>query len=508
METDAKYSIIDARTDQRWVRNVEMLVKGEEWNELWKLAQKTPPIWTVRILRHLNKRGWTPDPEEQLPFFQELSKFVVACNEYDLPGPDLRAPISMQIGTANLGIAAARVTADGEFVFVMDHKAAAIDVHRVSDLGVVERIRLDMIAGKQYVTLAFAINPDGTRLAVLSYEARSQRSFIHTYELSDGQVDSDKWLNLAHSNFGQQTSRLAFDTHGDRLALYSAMDLVTLFDVEKGVQLRQFENPSIDPTKYYQFARIVDKDSSHSDWSKHGRRAVADPSSRSLAFALDGGLVVAWRGMEAVVADAISGTARQRTVCWSGSFAVANNGLFMATLERFAVFLADLTTGTDQQIAHCRDPLARIAISEDSEFLAVAMSHSDVIMLWHIPDGRPLGSLPSLAHQALADFRFTSGGSVVAVTNSGLVQVWEADGNGNAWPWSRELVQITHQPVDSSSVEVLRQAQEMRRRGWLSHQESNLLDLALALMQNRLNLDIEVEWEGQLPGDIYDIEID
>jgi hypothetical protein len=136
------------------------------------------------------------------------------------------------------------------------------------------------------------------------------------------------------------------------------------------------------------------------------------------------------------------------------------------------------------------------------------MSHSNNIKLWHLPDGRNLGTLPDLAHDVLVEFKFTSGGSIVAVTRSGLVQVWEADGNGNAWPWSPELVQITHHPVDSSSVQVLRQAQEMRKRGWLSVQESNLLDLALALMQNRLNLDIEIEWDPQLPGDIYDIEID
>jgi hypothetical protein len=48
----------------------------------------------------------------------------------------------------------------------------------------------------------------------------------------------------------------------------------------------------------------------------------------------------------------------------------------------------------------------------------------------------------------------------------------------------------------------------MRSRGWLSVQESNLLDLALLLMENRLNLDIEIEWEGELPGDKYDIEIE
>jgi hypothetical protein len=108
----------------------------------------------------------------------------------------------------------------------------------------------------------------------------------------------------------------------------------------------------------------------------------------------------------------------------------------------------------------------------------------------------------------LGDFKIADSGSIIAVTRGGLVQLWESDGNGNAYPWSKELVAITHQPVDSSSVKILRQAQEMRRRGWLSVQESNLLDLALTLMQNRLNLDIEVEWDAELPGDVFDIEIE
>jgi hypothetical protein len=88
------------------------------------------------------------------------------------------------------------------------------------------------------------------------------------------------------------------------------------------------------------------------------------------------------------------------------------------------------------------------------------------------------------------------------------VQTWEADTNGVAWPWSRELVQITHQPIDKSTVLIMKQAQEMRRRGWLSSQECSFLDIALLLMQNRLNLDIEVDWQKALPGDVFDIEID
>jgi hypothetical protein len=160
------------------------------------------------------------------------------------------------------------------------------------------------------------------------------------------------------------------------------------------------------------------------------------------------------------------------------------------------------------ELSYCADPVSRLTISTDSEVIAIAMSHSEMILLQHIPDGRTLGTLYGLAHEVLLDFRFTLSGSIVAISRSGLVQIWEADGNGVAWPWSEALVAVTHHPVDSSSVRILRQAQELRRRGWLSSQESNLLDLALLLMQNRLSLDIEIDFESELPGDIYDIEIE
>ena len=56
-------AVFDARTDQRWVQSVNALVEREEWDELWRLAQKAPPIWTIRILKFLNKQSWKPDAD-------------------------------------------------------------------------------------------------------------------------------------------------------------------------------------------------------------------------------------------------------------------------------------------------------------------------------------------------------------------------------------------------------------------------------------------------------------
>jgi len=507
MKSERAPGILDARTDEQWLRAVNNFTEREDWDELWKLAQKAPPIWTVRIVKFLGKKNWVPAVDEQPQFFRNLFNFAASCNEFDLPGPDIPVATSRQVNTSSGRIAAARVTADGELLFVIDEKATALDIYGVSDLTCVERIRLDMINGKQFAVLGFAIDPTGSLLAVLVFEPKSQQANIHIYELEDGEVKSDRWINWSNPNLGKQIPRLCIDGNGSLLTILSAFNMITVWDIRSGKQTRQFENgPSTVRYDRMDFEYPLQPGSNVADWCKFGRRAIADMSARSLVMSYSGGKILASRGREVIVWGEADVSSRN-LVSSSGLIAVSPEGHFAATLDVGDVMLYELNGGTPKGIAVCADPLACLAISEDSELLALGIVHSDCVKLWHLPDGRNLGTLFGLAHDALVEFRFTSGGSVVAVTRSGLVQVWEADGNGNAWPWSQELVQITHQPVDHSSVQVLRQAQEMRRRGWLSVQECNLLDLALALMQHRLNLDIEVEWDSELPGDKYDIEI-
>lgn len=503
---ELRHSIIDARTDDRWVRSVESHVAREEWDELWTLAQKAPPIWTVRILKYLKKRSWTPEAYHQLTYFDTLSGYSSACNEFDLPGPDIYQPSARQLDTAFGRIATARVTADGEFVFVLEDKRSAIEVRRVADLAVIDRIRLDMVRGKQYAVLALDITRMGDRLAVLTYEGNSRALAVHIYELDNGEVQSDRWFKCTNTDLGMYAPSICFDGDGNRLFVQTGIDMITVWDAKSGLLTRQIDNIA-SPFDTLPLVYAVSADSPFGEWCKFGRRVVAEASSRRLVTSYNGTLIGAPRGNLILVwRDAPTPSVTIRSS--SKAIAMSSDGKMVATVDSGSFKIKNLQNKEESEFGSCYDPLTRLAISDDSELLAVAMSHSNNIKLWHLPDGRNLGTLPDLAHDVIVEFKFTSGGSIVAVTRTGLIQVWEADGNGNAWPWSPELVKITHQPVDSSSVQILRQAQEMRKRGWLSVQESNLLDLALALMQNRLNLDIEIEWDPQLPGDIYDIEID
>ncbi|MBC8124678.1 MAG: hypothetical protein H7X70_02990, partial [Candidatus Kapabacteria bacterium] len=66
--------------------------------------------------------------------------------------------------------------------------------------------------------------------------------------------------------------------------------------------------------------------------------------------------------------------------------------------------LLELKSSNGISLALCSDGTACLALSAASDMLAVSMSHSDVVKLWHLPDGRNLGTLPGLAHDLLVDF--------------------------------------------------------------------------------------------------------
>ncbi|MBS1952847.1 MAG: hypothetical protein JST89_01540 [Cyanobacteria bacterium SZAS-4] len=532
---DQDIGIIDARTDQRWVHSVETLVQREEWQELWNLAQKAPPIWTIRILKFLKLKSWKPD-EAQIDFFNRLNEFASACNDYDLPGPKTRNPQTGSVlggnphtsrtgglerkkldanakftaGISEGRIASARVTADGEFVFVLDNKCTSFEVWRVADLSPVARIRVDLINGRQLALLAFDVSPYGDHLATLLFEPKTKQPEIHLYKFEDDELTLDRWMPFTNVNLGMQVPRLSFSGSGAHLALYSAFNQITVWDVEHGKTIREFKNVGYDEElEFVASAYQIQETAKLHDWCKYGRWAIGENKARALALNDDASVLVAERGvMLNVFYCRDTNIFLHAKLDADAPFALSRQGdrIIARCTQMLSCYMPDQKTSV--AIAACSDPALRVAISSDGEIMAASMSHGRVAMLWHLPDGRNLGTLFGLARDFLVELKITDGGSVIAVTRGGLIQVWESDGNGNAWPWSMELVKITHQPVDSSSVKVLRQAQEMRRRGWLSVQESNILDLALSLMQNRLNLDIEIEWDSELPGDVFDIEIE
>ncbi len=488
-QLDEEAKLVDARNDERWAKVMESLSLRQDHLGMWRFARTAPPVWTVRAVKFLHKQGWKPTGDDQPDLFQTIHEHSAACNEFDLPGPERRSPTSLEWGQR---LSTARITLDGEFIFLIDRKASAVDVVTGDSLIPVEHVRLDVWRGNQCAPLAIAITPSGNRLACLLFDCNVRAMFVRLWILQEGEVQAEHHIELESLSFGREVPLLEFSPDGKRFAIVDDNALISIFDSYFFRRLYQFQNPG---SLFGAAPIILAKDSPSSSWRRFGQRCLSDNISRNLRlFHNDEKLIVRTEpGMN----------------CWNLSQVQPQCNMIRGELSSSALPLENF-----QYAMGCINetiPLWEyvfIGLAEDGDLAATAMPQRGAVIVNHLPDARPLGTLYGLKREPLVDLQVTSGGTIVAVLQSGCVTTWTADGNGNAWPWSKELVRITHQPVDESSVELMRQAEEMRRRGWLSIQETKLLDLALALLLNRLGLDIEIDWEDtRLPCDMTDIEL-
>lgn len=526
-------NFIDARNDLRWVEKVELLTKNENWDELWSVALTTPPIWTVRIVKLLAKRQWRPS-EEQITLFDELSKLVWAFDENDLPGPDPKTPVDAFLENLGKQITTSRITADGEFLFVVDGRGLAVEVRRLPDLTEVARLRLDTFEGKTFAPLAIAVTEYGERVCALLYESKSHSAFLHVYDFDEGELARDKLIKVSLPHLGTQVVRMTLNANGDTAYILSGMNQVCKIDLKNGTKLAEFENSeSTGKIEFRKRAYTVEPSNSLTDWQKFGRCTMADDAARNLYVSDDEDTLICQRYEEIIVRKASQNFDADRIVkSTSTIFTCSLDGAYVVAQDKGSLFLHNLKIPLDENykkeyritpsadtdvdadsvscitMGDCSDPAARIALSHDRKTLAVAMPNFNHIMIWSLPSGRCMGVIFGLAHEAVSEFKITSSGAIINVTRAGRVQFWEADYYGNAWTWSLELVQISHHPVNTSSVDLLARAKEMRKRGWLTNQEANLLDIALLLFNSRLCLDVEIDWQTELPGDKFDIEID
>jgi WD40 repeat protein len=70
--------------DSDWEDTIERLSASRKWDELWRLAQAGPPIWSARILKHLSSEGWMPTSPDERSLFESLVPLGDTCLTQDL----------------------------------------------------------------------------------------------------------------------------------------------------------------------------------------------------------------------------------------------------------------------------------------------------------------------------------------------------------------------------------------------------------------------------------------
>ncbi len=62
--------------DSDWEMSLNRLRAAEKWQELWRLAQAAPPVWSARMMVALNEAGWQPETEEDREFFTTVASLA------------------------------------------------------------------------------------------------------------------------------------------------------------------------------------------------------------------------------------------------------------------------------------------------------------------------------------------------------------------------------------------------------------------------------------------------
>ncbi|BAU65778.1 hypothetical protein STA3757_31690 [Stanieria sp. NIES-3757] len=70
---------LGAMTDAEWETTLAVLNNDKQWEEMWRLAQQAPAIWSKKLLQQLTKIKWLPQEEQGQVEFEKLAQFAQKC---------------------------------------------------------------------------------------------------------------------------------------------------------------------------------------------------------------------------------------------------------------------------------------------------------------------------------------------------------------------------------------------------------------------------------------------
>lgn len=71
-------------SDVEWEATIQTLTRAGRYQELWLLAQASPPVWGVRILLALNQAQWFPQSDQEKGGFSKLALLAEASSRHSL----------------------------------------------------------------------------------------------------------------------------------------------------------------------------------------------------------------------------------------------------------------------------------------------------------------------------------------------------------------------------------------------------------------------------------------
>jgi WD40 repeat protein len=70
--------------DVDWEDTIARLTATHKWDELWRLAQAAPPIWSARVMALLAEESWSPAGPEEASLFSKMTGLAQECLDQPL----------------------------------------------------------------------------------------------------------------------------------------------------------------------------------------------------------------------------------------------------------------------------------------------------------------------------------------------------------------------------------------------------------------------------------------
>jgi hypothetical protein len=431
--------------DVDWETTIERLTAATKWDELWRLAQAAPPIWSARVMCRLSDEGWSPPAPDEHTLFSKMIGLAQECLEQPL---ELQAPRRLQMPEGDI--------------------------------------------------LAIAISPDGSLLA-----AGGSGSTIYTWHLPAAQRMPGTVTMPAPS-----TRALLFTSHSGYLATANGDDQIRIFRMPEGKVIKTMSGHKnvirglvLHPDERTLFSASFDgslrawrfpfgTEQQKIEQSEREIHALAlSPEGDVLLSAGANQIIRVWKWPEGKLVREIQAHKATITIlaCSStGQVAASYGADRVIRIWNYASGKLLNEIPLDENAGN----VTALAV-HPSEQVVIAGSDRGSIRFWSISTAKQLPPSPLTDHQQrITNLAFAAGGEMMI--SSSL--------DGQICLWNLETFLLVRLPIESARPDTIRFIQQRLIYSDLSRAEQTWLRYTHELIRWRQRFDVEI-------GDVEPIHI-